>query len=197
MNTPITNRETWLNTITDKYIRQHFTEQGYTIPQNVRMSCSLTNSKKAIGLCFTNVVSADNTHEIMVSPKIADSARVVDILIHELIHATIGVKEGHNAKFKKVALSLGLEGKMTATIASPELKAKILHWVAEIGEYPHAELYDANQKKQGTRLLKCTCAECGYTVRLAKKWLDVALPICPNGMCESFNYEMQAETNDE
>lgn len=35
-------------------------------------------------------------------------------------------------------------------------------------------------EKQGTRLLKCRCASCGYTVRTTRKWLDLAgPPICP------------------
>jgi hypothetical protein len=28
-------------------------------------------------------------------------------------------------------------------------------------------------------MLKAECPECGYTVRLAKKWADVGLPSCP------------------
>ena len=31
-------------------------------------------------------------------------------------------------------------------------------------------------EKQGTRLLKCRCASCGYTVRTTRKWLDLAGP---------------------
>ena len=41
------NRETWLNTITEKYLKDHFNDQGYTIPQNIRMSCSLTSGRCA------------------------------------------------------------------------------------------------------------------------------------------------------
>jgi hypothetical protein len=32
---------------------------------------------------------------------------------------------------------------------------------------------------QSTRMLKAECAECGYTIRLTKKWADVGLPSCP------------------
>lgn len=35
-------------------------------------------------------------------------------------------------------------------------------------------------KKQKTRMLKCECATCGYTVRTARKWLELAgAPLCP------------------
>lgn len=33
--------------------------------------------------------------------------------------------------------------------------------------------------KQSTRLKKCECEECGYTVRVTQKWLDVGAPHCP------------------
>lgn len=52
------------------------------------------------------------------------------------------------------------------------------------GPLPHARLDTAGEmtapKKQTTRLLKCECAECGYTVRTARKWLEqVGAPLCP------------------
>lgn len=33
--------------------------------------------------------------------------------------------------------------------------------------------------KQTTRLMKAECAECGYTVRVTSKWLEVGPPHCP------------------
>lgn len=178
------NRETWLNNLKDQFLIDHFKDQGYTIPQNVRMACSLTSGRgaknKAIGLCWSNEVSADGTYEIMVSPTIADPIQVADILIHELIHATLGLKEGHGKNFRKCALAVGLTGKMTATTASDTLKAKISEWVKILGDYPHAVLGGENSggKKQTTRLIKAEC-ECGYTVRISRKWLSIAIPECP------------------
>ena len=186
------NRETWLNEITQKYLKDHFNNAGYTIPANIRMSCSLTSGRgvknKKIGLCWNNSMSADNTYEIMISPTIADSIQVADILIHELIHATIGLKEKHGKNFRKCALSVGLTGKMTATTATDSLKLKIAEWVKVLGEYPHAILGGENSggKKQTTRLIKCEC-ECGYNIRITRKWLnDLGAPICP-----SCNIQMQ------
>ena len=38
----------------------------------------------------------------------------------------------------------------------------------------------AGPKPQGTRLLKCECAVCGYTARTTAKWLNgPGAPICP------------------
>jgi hypothetical protein len=191
------NREAYLNFITDNYIRDHFKSRGYTIPDNVRMSCSLTSTKKAIGQCWSSLNSADNHFEIFISPKVADSVEVIDILIHELVHATVGIKAGHKAPFKACALAVGLEGKMTSASAGDVLKATIQAWVDEAGQYPHAPLTQSGIKKQSTRMLKCACQSCGYQVYTSRKWIELALPVCPDYDCEKYGSSMTVELPDE
>src|SRR3546814_10205757 len=53
-----------------------------------------------------------------------------------------------------------------------------------VGPLPHARLDTDGEstapKKQKTLMLKCECAMCGYTVRTARKWLELAgAPLCP------------------
>ena len=49
----------------------------------------------------------------------------------------------------------------------------------EPGDKPIILRPDDRPKKQSTRMLKAECPECGYTIRLSKKWADVGLPNCP------------------
>lgn len=189
MNTT-TNRETWLNQLTSQFLVDHFEQAGYTIPANVRMACSLTSKRKHIGECWSSVASEDNHFEIFIAPSIADPIQVADILIHELCHAVVGNKEGHNKVFAKCAKSVGLTGKMTATTATPELKAKIAQWVSVLGAYPHAPLMQSNIKKQSTRMIKCVCLACDYQVYTSRKWLEIAMPTCPNDDCDQMGYTM-------
>lgn len=188
MITTNNNREAWLNLITTKYIRPLFASKGYTIPDNIRLSCSQSSSgihtKKhqkrfTLGECYPASMSSDNTIEILIVPTLADSARVIDVLIHELCHATVGNINGHNQVFGACARAVGLEGKMTSTKATEWLNALIGEWVKVEGEYPHATL-KATYRKQTTRLHKCDCA-CGYTMRISSKWLKLATPRCPLG----------------
>ena len=183
------NRETWLHLMTDKYIRPMFASKGYTIPQNVRMSCSLASGgihtkahqkRFTLGECYSPSMSSDDSIQIMIVPNLADSARVLDVLVHELVHATVGNKEGHNHVFKACANAVGLEGKMTSTHAGEWLKALINEWISAEGEYPHSTL-STRYKKQTTRLHKCDCYACGYTMRISSKWLKLATPRCPLG----------------
>jgi hypothetical protein len=41
------------------------------------------------------------------------------------------------------------------------------------------DVYTTAPPKQTTRLLKAACSECGYTVRVTQKWLEVGPPHCP------------------
>jgi len=191
------NREAWLGMMTEQYIKPHFQAKGYTIPNNIRMSCSLTSTKKSIGQCWSNLNSGDNHFEIFISPKISDSSRVIDILIHELAHAVVGIRAGHKKPFADCAKSVGLEGKMTATTATTELKVTISQWVAELGEYPHAPLTESGIKKQTTRQLKCVCKSCGYQVYTSRKWIELAMPICPDSGCDSYEFPMTTESTED
>ena len=105
---------------------------------------------------------------------------VAHTLAHELVHACVGVEAGHGPAFRKVALAVGLEGKMTDTTAGELFKRYAQPILDRLGPYPHKKLNYSNIKKQNTRMIKATCGECGYAVRLTRKWLDVGgAPICP------------------
>ena len=178
-------RENWLQSATEE-LRTLFKQCGEEIPTQVRSSCgfpsksALSNKNRRIGECWSARASADQHAEIFISPTISDSSRVLDILAHELIHA-VHPNAGHGKAFKRTATAIGLEGKMTATVAGAKFKEWAEPVLARLGAYPHADLVPSNaQKKQTTRMLKCFCPECGYTVRVAGKWLEaMGAPMCP------------------
>lgn len=112
--------------------------------------------------------------------SLTQSARIVDVLAHELAHAIVGVEAGHKAPFKRAAVAVGLTGKMTATVATPELDAWSATLIGNIGAFPTGGLNESGRKKQGTRLIKAYCPACDYTVRVTMKWINEAgAPICP------------------
>ena len=175
-------REEWLGSALH-IIRSHLRDTATVIvPDNTRVSCGFPGgaSRKARGQCWSHESSADGTVEIFVSPTVADPETVLSTLVHEAIHAAVGLAAGHKAPFKKVAIAAGLEGKMTATYAGAALKERIIAWIEILGIYPHATL-DASVigKKQTTRLVKCECSVCGYIVRTTQKWIEQAgAPFC-------------------
>jgi hypothetical protein len=182
-----THREAWLHAVANG-MREAFKQHGYPIPEKVRLTCGFPSVRavaarnRRIGECWSSSNSADEHHEILISPVIADSMRVAGILCHELIHAAVGLDKGHKGPFRKLAIALGLEGKMTSTTEGPAFIRLATPILDAAGPYPHAGLaaMSNGRKKQTTRLIKCECEECGYIARVAQKWLDDAgPPHCP------------------
>lgn len=204
-------RESWLLEAIE-LLRPRFEAAGLPIPEKIRVSVGFgfgarRESARVIGQCWARSQSDDGVNAVFISPELENTARVLDVLIHELIHAGDDCQNGHKAAFKKVAVAVGLTGQMTATVATPELAADMKELAAKIGEYPHAKLYtepririqpkegpgedgpeeepgpvSSGPKKQGTRMHKVICLDCGYTVRTTAKWIAVGLPVCPCGI---------------
>lgn|SRR5262245_49902429 len=179
--TPSLERQQWLE-LGAEALRKKFADAGYTVPGKIRVSIGWPKraaSCGAIGECWSTKASSDQHNELFVSPELTDGARILDVLAHELVHATVGVEAGHRKSFKQCALKIGLHGPMRATTASPEFIAWAETLFKRIGPYPAGFLTDT--PKQGTRMHKCECSVCGYIARVSQKWLSEAgPPICPN-----------------
>ena len=182
------NRESWLQSLTDA-LRPTFTDAGHPLPETLRVTCgfpsrsSLARKSRRIGEAWGGAATTDGIGQILVSPLLDDAPNVGAILVHELVHLAVGVEAGHKGPFRKCALAVGLEGKMTSTNAGAQLVER-LHALAEpLGPYPHSALKAGSGKPpQSTRMLKVECADCGCVVRMTRKWLDDAgLPTCGCG----------------
>ncbi|KEQ51700.1 transcription elongation protein SprT [Sphingobium chlorophenolicum] len=184
-------RESWLNAVAQG-MAPLFEALDAPLPDRVRVAIGFTSrgaKGKAIGECWDNRLSADGHFEIFIRPDLAHApdampAQIAAILAHELVHAAVGIPAGHGKAFKRVALGLGLVGPMRATTPGEAFLAAIAPIMADVGPLPHARLDTDGEstapRKQKTRMLKCECATCGYTVRTARKWLEQAgAPLCP------------------
>ncbi len=140
--TTFKTREGWLNKAMKSLDKKFFAGNGYDLPA-LRASCGFPRgSAVAIGQCFDKTASADDTYEIFICPTQASPLKVLDILLHEMIHASVGIEEKHRGMFRKVALEFGFAGKMTATYAEEggELHAKLVAVAEKLGDYPHAAM---------------------------------------------------------
>ncbi len=182
-------REQWLLEMVER-LRTLFEQAGYPLPLHIRVSCGWptqralapTGKNRSIGQCFSTACSADGAHEVFVSPALDDKQRVAGVLVHELCHAVDNCQHGHGPEFRKIAAAVGLEGKMTATVAGLELAERLNALMSRMPGYPHRTLdVHLTEKKQGTRLLKIVCPACGYTARTTRQWLSRGLPTCPCG----------------
>lgn len=145
---------------------------------SVRGTAFLT---KRIGECWSEGCSSDSTIEIIVSLACDDPVDVLATLAHELLHAHLPDGTGHRGRFPSEARAMGLDGRPSATSAGPAFREAIAPILLELGPYPHGSLDVTRRRKQSTRLLKAACPfpECGYTLRITRKWVEVAVPRCP------------------
>ena len=123
--------------------------------------------KVALGQAFDPSISADGTMEVFINPILDNPVDVIAVLSHELIHVEAGIACGHRGRFASIARSIGLVGAMTATVPGDELRGNLQRIVADLGVYPHAKVDPNARKKQGTRLLKLQCSDCGWTARVS------------------------------
>ena len=171
-------REPWLLAVAKYAEVELFEPKGYTLPK-YRVTCGFPHTgafaakKKRIGECWYPESSKDETTEIIVSMTVDDSRQAIGVLLHEMVHAAVGCGFGHGPVFRKCALGIGLTGKMTATTESQQLVDDfITPVIKELGGYPHARLDYSKRKKQGTRMVKIQCMNCGIILRASRTVAD-------------------------
>lgn len=177
-------REEWLGALADS-MAPWFRELGAPLPK-FRISIGFPSTGRRgqrIGECWDGAASADETFEVFIRPDRFDVLEIAGILAHELTHAAVGLDKRHGKAFRRVATAIGLTGPMRATVPGDAFKQRVAPILKKLGAIPHARLSwgdSSGPKKQTTRMIKCECGECGYTARVARKWLeDVGAPHCP------------------
>lgn len=208
MEAPTNNRETWLRTLAE-FMMPRFEQCGFPIPPFRVGTGFTSGGQycNAGGECWNKTVSADGHFEIFIMPDRTDNMEIAAILCHELIHAAVGLQERHKGNFAVMMNRLGLLRPYTSSVPGPQFIEWIQPKLDELGPIPHAALKfrrtkggaepEAGEggseagtddgepgssnakKKQSTRMLKAHCEECGYTVRLAKKWAQALGAECP------------------
>lgn len=195
-------REAWLNRAVD-LVRPRFEELGSPIPEKVKVSIGWSKGSKAnvVGTCWPPEASSDGeTVNIFLVPTRGQD-EVTDVcgtLIHELQHAAVGTEHAHKGPFVTLNRQMGFLGKPTSSAEkSPELLAWIEELLVELGPFPHAAMVLGEKvTKQATYMLKLTCPGCQYSVRTTAKMLAIALPICPNDMCDLKGEDMAQEVKE-
>lgn len=204
-----TTREAWLNCVAGQ-LAPVFEDLGAPLPAKIRIAIGFTSTGRrgrSIGECWSYEASDDGHYEIIIRPDLAEArdalpGAVAAILAHELVHAAVGIPAGHGPAFRRVARAIGLVGKMTATVAGPQFRDRIAPALAHAGPLPHGRLFtsagggggggggdgtdEAGERtstaprKQPSRMVRCTCETCGYTVRTARHWIKTkGAPLCP------------------
>ena len=101
------------------------------------------------------------------------------MLLHELIHASVGCDAKHGKRFSQAARACGLAGPPTATVVSDALKPLLQEYVERVGGYPHAAIIPRQKEAKGSRLrlYQCSC-EKPVKVRVASDTFQAQCLVC-------------------
>lgn len=201
------NREAWLQTAIDS-LRPTFASIDHELPAIIHVSVGFGHGAKrensrVLGQTWSTGASDDKLNQVFISPEVAEADRVLEILVHELVHVADNCQHGHAKEYAAIANKVGLCKPWRYAAPSPELQAELIVMAAELGGYPHGALHpvqravrvpagDGDEQEpmhsgppaQTTRWFKLVCPdpECGYTCRVSRKWMAVGTPICPTHM---------------
>ena len=129
------NREAWLLAAVE-LLRPIFLAKHHTIPRDVLVSCGFASTgtrSHHIGQCWSRGSSTNELNQIFISPTLSEPVEVLDTLVHELVHAVDNCEHKHGKEFKKIALSLGMEGPMRSAGAGAELKKTLQELAKQLG----------------------------------------------------------------
>lgn len=152
VNDKYPTRENWLDAAVALLSERFFKPEDLELPKNLKVGIGFSGGEKAIGTCFKGDVTENDTTHIFICPTLGkDVTRVLDVLLHEMIHAALNLTNPdhkHGPEFRKVAVGFGLTGKMTATVVEEgsDLDLNLQDLAEELGVYPHSPIILKKQK---------------------------------------------------
>ncbi len=127
---------------------------------------------RTIAVCLSSKCSTEGYNEIFIHPRCSDPVEVLGHLTHEIIHAVDDCKNGHRGEFRRIARSIGLEGKLTATVPGDELRSYLEGLAQSLGPLPHAGVDLKTPKKAPRRLHSVNCSnteKCGFKFQTSRQ----------------------------
>lgn len=178
-------REEWLMEARDELSKTFFTKPSRRLPPTA-VSCGIpAGSPKAIGQCWAADLSDEKVTEIFVCPSQDDPMMVIGILLHELVHAAVGVDAQHGKDFVRVARAVGLEGPAKHCLPDEACKKRLEPILERLGAYPHKKLKKTKEKvkkPQKKRVKLIDPQNEAYVISMEKEILDeFGPPVGPSG----------------
>lgn len=181
----VMHREQWLTKAT-KLMRAKWTKLGVAVPLDVKLTCGFPGGgspRRRIGECWPRSRSAAGINEVMISPVLDDTATVLDVLGHELLHAVDDCASKHGVAFSKNSRMVGYTGGKNSKVEGVAAIALLKAIEKKLGAYPHGKValtVKTRNASHGLHKLECGCGNVSYMT--AKKIEQHGWPVC--GSCE-------------
>lgn len=177
-----TTREAWLTKV-GTAMQGWFVDLGFPLP-----AFEIRTGFPSVGRRSPNITESwtqddGASYVIFVRPDRSDSIEVAAAVAFQLCRIAVGERDSHGYLFRHLAISIGLKGTKSESPPGTLFKELAKPLLENAGPLPSPDITPTDQEKktrQTTRLVKVACEECGYVVRVSRKWLDdVGPPLCP------------------
>lgn len=135
-------REEWLRAGV-KAMSPWLVKHGHSMPDVWDVGVAEPH-RKVIGRCYPE-------QHLFVMGHIVEPVAVLATVLHEMLHAAVGIVHKHKGPFAILARAVGLEGKLTATYAKEgtPLHEALGKLALKLGEYPHRQMMPMAAKGSG------------------------------------------------
>ncbi len=163
-------------------VSQIFQTAGFDLPE-VRVTIGWTSGgrrSQRLGECWPTQSTSDRKNTIFISTMLASPLDVLDVLMHELVHAVDDCKHKHGTEFVRIASAVGLGGKNWASATAREPLLIKLHAIAiSLGKLPYAQIKPPSRIEREMNSGRAECPKCGFSCRTLASWKGKGHPLCP------------------
>ena len=159
-----------------------FKEKGYDVPP-LRLHFGWTSRgvrTNRIGECWPKCSVNDGITTIFITNQLQNSVAVLDVLMHEMVHAVDDCKHRHGKEFAKIAKEVGLSGPPWRSAGADEALMTKLDGIANtLGHLPYSPIRPPVPVFREMQSGRAVCPLCGYSCRTLSKWSNIGPPWCP------------------
>ena len=159
-----------------------FENQGFTLP-SVRVHLGWTSVGRRgsrVGECWPSNAVEDGMNAIFITTQMKSPVDVLDVLVHELVHAVDDCTHKHGKEFAHIAKKVGLAGPPWRSAGAGSVLLEELKAISNnLGHLPYSPIAEPVSQGREMKSGRVICPKCGYTCRTLSEWNPQGAPLCP------------------
>ena len=181
---PITasSREQWLAGVS-RAIAGWLQTMGAPLPPCRVISGFPSRGRRSYNIAEAYPEEDGLSFRLVVNPDATDPVQIAAAIAQQLAAIAAGSDQGAQYRFRQLAVSMGLRGTKRESppgLLFGELVEPVLRTAGPLPTADTPATPILAIPKQSSRLVRVACSQCGYVVRVARKWLmEMGPPHCP------------------
>lgn len=173
--------DAWLNAAVDRLVPIFHDADLEVPPLRIHLGWTSRGLRtRRIGECWPRGASQDGVATIFITTQMESPASILDVLMHEMVHAVDDCAHQHGKEFVKIAKQVGLVGPPWRSSGAGELLRHELSRIARhLGHLPYSPLKTPAPATREMRSGRVMCPQCGFACRTLSEWSASGTPWCP------------------